>query len=112
VDVEFIAQALQLIAGASARDPVTRVALERLCAAGFLDAAETATLVRADRVYRMVQGLQRLTAGGATAPPPAAMGVLARAIAGRELDAGALVAILDVMATDVRAIFLRRIGPV
>ncbi len=112
VDVEFIAQALQLVAGAPARDPVTRLALERLCAAGLLDRAETATLVRADRFYRMAQGLQRLTVGAAAAPPPAALAVLARAIAGRELDAAALVAILDDIAIEVRAIFARRIGPV
>ena len=78
VDIEFIAQMLQLVA---ARDdpavcsPNTCEALERLAAAGKLDAADAALLVRADRVWRTVQGMLRITVGrgaGANCPRPPA----------------------------------------
>ena len=66
IEVEFIAQVLQLV---HAREipavcsPTTRVALERLAGAGELDAADAALLVRADRVWRTVQGMLRITVG-------------------------------------------------
>jgi len=112
IEVEFIAQALQLIAPAAARDPVTRVALDRLGQAGLLGAEEAALLIRADHLWRSVQALVRLTVGGAQAPPAAACALLARQLHLTPLDAGPLRAKLEAMAGDVRAIFVRRIGSV
>ena len=66
VEVEFIAQALQL-RHAHARPEVlattTRTALERLGKAGILDAEAAAGLIRAERLWRTVVGLIRLTHG-------------------------------------------------
>lgn len=108
VEVEFVAQVLQLIHGA--RDPTTRRALEGLAADGVLPGADAAELVRADRLYRTVQSTLRITVGRAAAePPPAAAEALVRA-AGRGPDLPALRAALDRTAHEVRAAFVRHIG--
>ena len=55
VEVEFIAQALQLRHGAETPgvlSPTTRVALARLGAAGLLPEEEAAALIAADRLWR------------------------------------------------------------
>jgi len=66
VEVEFIAQALQL-RHAPARPEVlattTRVALARLARAGLLPEEDAQALIRADRLWRTVIGLIRLTQG-------------------------------------------------
>ncbi len=66
IEVEFIAQVLQLIAMPAhpgVRSQTTRVALQRLQEAGLLPAADAALLIRADRVWRTVQGMLRVTLG-------------------------------------------------
>jgi glutamate-ammonia-ligase adenylyltransferase len=120
VEVEFIAQVLQLI---HARDdpgvcsPTTRVALARLREAGHLPRADAALLLRADRVWRTVQGMLRITIGR-TAPaelPEATARPLLRAAAAAgapAVDLPALRASLDALAADVRAAFVRHVGEI
>lgn len=120
VEVEFIAQVLQLIH--ARHDPdvcsaTTRVALERLGVRGHLPAADAALLIRADRVWRTVQGMLRITIGRAapaelqeaTARPllraAEAAGVAA-------VDLPALRASLDALAGEVRAAFVRHVGEI
>ncbi len=66
IEVEFIAQVLQLVHAAAEPglcDPTTRVTLGRLAAVGSLSAADAALLVRADHLWRTVQGMLRITLG-------------------------------------------------
>lgn len=119
MEVEFIAQVLQLVHGMRSGGQNTLVALEGLTAAGLLDAAEGQALVRADRLWRTVQSLLRITVGRATAALPAAsvaalLGACARveALPPTVLDLPGLHAIMDRTAGEVRAIFERRVGHV
>ena len=86
IEVEFIAQALQL--RHAPENPkvlatTTRVALARLRDAGFLPAGEADALIRADRLWRTVIGLIRLTHGKSRDPalPAPAAAALLRATA-------------------------------
>jgi len=85
IEVEFIAQALQLV---HARDhpevlsPTTRIALGQLAEAGLLGGAEADLLIRADRLWRNVQGMLRITLGraaGEALPEAAAIAERVRA---------------------------------
>ncbi len=118
VDVAFIAQMLQL---AWAREnpalcsPNTCEALRRLAKAGKLDAADAALLVRADRVWRTVQGMLRITVGRAMQGElsEASVRPLLRAVATLGLTAGDLPelrAALDALASEVSAVFERIVG--
>ena len=82
VDLEFIAQALQLIhahdAGAQVIDGNTQTAFDRLAAAGKLDRALADELIAATRFMRQIQGIQRLTAGQAVDEDTAPEGVRQR----------------------------------
>ena len=64
-------------------------ALARLAEAGKLDAADAALLVRADRVWRTVQGMLRITVGRATQEelPEASVRPLLRAVAAVGVEA-------------------------
>jgi glutamate-ammonia-ligase adenylyltransferase len=120
IEVEFIAQVLQLAAMPARpglRSQTTRIALHRLEAAGLLPAGDAALLIRADRVWRTVQGMLRITLGRAVpreVPEAPARAVLrAAAQAGAEaVDLAALQATLDALAADVRAAFVRLVGEV
>ncbi|HTW25663.1 MAG TPA: bifunctional [glutamine synthetase] adenylyltransferase/[glutamine synthetase]-adenylyl-L-tyrosine phosphorylase [Acetobacteraceae bacterium] len=120
MDVEFIAQVLQLVHGPDRPalcHPTTHVALARLGEAGVLAAAEAARLIAADRTWRTVQGLLRITLGRppGTELPEAATRALLRAPMLRSLggvDPPGLRATLDALAADVRAAFSRHIGDV
>ena len=118
MEVEFIAQSLQLVAAHGSRrvlHPCTRIALERLGAGGLLATGEAEMLIRADRIWRAVQGLLRIT-GGRTVPAsltPAADARLARALdrigssgAGRSGER------LDRVAVAVRTAFVKHVGEV
>jgi glutamate-ammonia-ligase adenylyltransferase len=118
VDVEFVAQMLQLV---SAREkpavcsPNTCEALRRLADARELDAADAALLVRADRVWRTVQGMLRITIGRATRDelPEAPVRPLLRASAGVGAAAADLAGLrdtLDGLAREVRTAFSRIVG--
>lgn len=118
VEVEFIAQVLQLIHGPANSDlcsPTTRVALARLRDAGHVSPDDAALLIRADCVWRTVQGMLRITIGRAAPaelPEATARPLLqAAAIAGAPaVDLPALRASLDRMAGEVRAAFVRISG--
>ncbi|WP_149538612.1 bifunctional [glutamine synthetase] adenylyltransferase/[glutamine synthetase]-adenylyl-L-tyrosine phosphorylase [Siccirubricoccus phaeus] len=120
IEVEFIAQALQLRHGPARPEVLattTRVALARLGKAGLLPAAETEALIAADRLWRTVIGMVRLTVGKtkeASLPAPAAEAML-RAVAlllpAPAVDLPALRGQMREMAAEVRAIFERRVGP-
>ena len=120
MEVEFVAQALQLVHAArhpSVCHPNTADALRALAGAGVLDAADTATLVRADLAWRSVQGLLRIAVGARlpdTLPWPA-LSLLAEALHvpfGNEGPERALRAALDALGEAVRAVFARRVGAV
>ncbi|HTC10192.1 MAG TPA: bifunctional [glutamine synthetase] adenylyltransferase/[glutamine synthetase]-adenylyl-L-tyrosine phosphorylase [Acetobacteraceae bacterium] len=120
VEVEFIAQVLQLIHARDDRgvcSATTRVALEQLRDAGHLPAADAALLIRADRVWRTVQGMLRITIGRAAPAelPEATARPLLRAaeVAGvAAVDLPVLRASLDALAGEVRAAFVRHIGEI
>jgi len=115
IEVEFVAQSLQLLHGPMS--PTLRLAVAGLRRAGHLTEKEANTLVRADRIWRTVQGMLRLTDGGR---PPAelsdtALAALLRAMHASGVDAvdlGQLRATLETLALDVRQVFLTRIGAI
>jgi glutamate-ammonia-ligase adenylyltransferase len=115
IEVEFIAQVLQLLhekALSGALSPTTREALHKLAAAGVLAMPDAALLIRADHSWRTVQGMLRITVGrdaGETLPEASARPLL-RAMGAADL--ATLRAGLDVLAADVRAAFVRYVGPV
>ncbi len=120
MEVEFVAQALQLAHAAGHPDVCrtnTTEALHALTAAGLLGAADTAVLVQADQVWRQVQGLLRI-AVGARLPeslPGPALALLSASLevddAGEGLDA-ALQDRMAALGEAVRAVFVRRVGTV
>jgi glutamate-ammonia-ligase adenylyltransferase len=120
IEVEFIAQVLQLAAMGTrpdVRSQTTRVALQRLGAAGLLAPEDAALLIRADRVWRTVQGMLRITLGRtvpAELPDAPARALLrAAAQAGAEaVDLPGLLATLEALAAAVRAAFVRHVGDV
>ena len=117
IDVEFVAQVLQLIHARERPEicsPTTREALRLLAGAGYLDATDAALLQRADRIWRTVQGLVRITVGPASrdALPEVSIQPLLRAVAAAGLDAedgAGLRSALDELAGAVRAVFLRQL---
>ncbi len=112
IEVEFIAQTLQLaLSDPALFSPTTRDALARLHGAGALDAADTALLTEADRLWRTVQGLLRITLGRRVPrdlPAPA----LATLLAVLGCDEAALHATVARTAAAVRAAFERHVGTV
>jgi len=127
MEVEFIAQALQLIY-APARpelwNPTTRLALAGLAEAGLLGREDAALLLRADRLYRTVLGLLRVAIGRAppASPANAAPSALPEAVAAAlvhavrasgeaVLDVAGLMATLDELGRAVRGAFQRQVGP-
>jgi glutamate-ammonia-ligase adenylyltransferase len=114
IEVEFIAQVLQLIHAHEAPElcsPTTRVALKRLADASKLPQQDAALLIGADHVWRTVQGMLRITVGrGAREElPDASAHALLRAVGG-SVDLDGLRATLDDLARQVRAAFVRQIG--
>ena len=115
LDVEFIAQAQQLLhAGRpGVLHPGTRKALAALATARLLDGRDAALLAEADRIWRSVQGLLRITLGRAIPADvsgPAAER-LARAIGFAQGEA-ALTRHLDALAAGVREVFGRLVGEI
>ena len=111
IEVEFIAQTLQLIAGRT-HGPSTREALVAL-----LPEADAAPLLLADRLWRTVQGLLRILYGRnpqarlSTAAASALFDAV-RALGIAAVDLDGLHAILDSTARDVRAAFIRHVGAI
>ncbi len=117
LDVEFIAQALQLLHAhrfaTSARPVGTAARLAQLARLGALPAEDAAMLARAARTWRAVQSLLRIGLGPQipAAPPAAVLEKIARAT-GYGPDEAGLLAGLDDLAARVRAAFLRHIGEI
>lgn len=120
VEVEFIAQALQLVharAHPGVLATTTRIALARLADAGALDAEEARRLIAAEHLWRTISGLLRLTVGRwrEEALPESVASALVHACGlrqaeGAPVDLRALHAQMAEAATAVRAIFERRLG--
>ncbi len=118
IDVEFIAQVLQLIHGAhhpELRSPTTAVALRHLRDAGLITRRDADLLIKADHVWRTIQGMLRLTVGhvGAQPLPSAPAKLLLRTVARAGVEAveiSGLLLKLDDLAGQVRTIFVDRIG--
>jgi glutamate-ammonia-ligase adenylyltransferase len=110
VDIEFIAQTLQLCAQ-RVLDANTLVALEGLRAAGVLAAEDVDTLVEAARLEHALTQVLRITLDGTLEPAKATPGLkslLARA--GEASDFSLLESRLFRLEDRVRAIFERLIG--
>nr|WP_298797256.1 bifunctional [glutamine synthetase] adenylyltransferase/[glutamine synthetase]-adenylyl-L-tyrosine phosphorylase [uncultured Acetobacter sp.] len=117
MEVEFIAQIMQLVAGTQeARNPCTRRALTLLKKNGFLTVMETKLLLEADAVWRQLQCLLRLLCG--PVPPvdlerelaPTAVKILLRAMG--EASLPDLIERTSGLARAVRQIFEQRVGTV
>jgi glutamate-ammonia-ligase adenylyltransferase len=112
VEVEFAVQTGLLLTPAARPAPTIHCAIDRLALAGALDAADTATLREADRLWRTIQGLLRITIGPRppdTLPEPAAE-ALHRATG--DVDAEAFRARLEATSARVRAVFNARVGAI
>jgi glutamate-ammonia-ligase adenylyltransferase len=120
VEVEFVSQTLQLVYATTypgACSPTTRIALRRLNEAGALADGDAALLIRADHVWRTVQGLLRLTVGREAREvlPETTLRPLLRALSAAGVDAvdlPGLRATLDELARAVRQVFVRQIGEI
>jgi [glutamine synthetase] adenylyltransferase / [glutamine synthetase]-adenylyl-L-tyrosine phosphorylase len=120
IEVEFIAQILQLFHARDAPDlcsPTTRTALARFAQARLLPADDAALLIRADHVWRTVQGMLRITVGRGAPDdlPDASARALLRAVAAAPdgdgpVDLAGLRATLDELARQVGALFVRYVG--
>jgi glutamate-ammonia-ligase adenylyltransferase len=116
IEVEFIAQALQLMhADHVTGSPTAREALARLRDEGILNPEDAALLIRADRVWRTVQGMLRITYGRAPTErlSEAAGAALLRAAAAAgapAVDLSSLHATLSDLAEQVHAAFVRYVG--
>ncbi len=110
IEVEFIVQTGLLLTEAARPATAIRVAIERLLAAGSLEAAEAQTLREADRLWRTVQGMLRIAVGPRPPEtlPQAALEALLRAT-GDETAESFHVRLAD-MAARVRALFNARVG--
>ena len=112
IEVEFIAQVVQLIqADPASFSPTTRFALTRLHEAGALDTPDAALLTDADRLWRTIQGLLRVTLGRRV-PPALPRPVVETLLAVLGCDEAALHARVEQTAAGVRAVFERLVGRV
>jgi glutamate-ammonia-ligase adenylyltransferase len=119
VEVEFIAQTLQLVNASAHPDmlsPTSRVAFARLEKTALLPAADARLLIRADLVWRSVISVLRIAHGGSprarlsAAAAAAAIAMLGRATGQPGVDLDELVATLNDVACDVRDCFNRHVG--
>ncbi|MDT8872772.1 hypothetical protein RAA17_20875 [Komagataeibacter rhaeticus] len=113
MDVEFVAQGLQLLAAVPAtRSPSTRLALLRMARAGEMDAHDAGMLRRADLFWRTLQGLIRIICGRDIPEtiPAASLEILTGEF--NVPDAAALLRRMDRMAAAVTAIFDRLVPPI
>lgn len=119
IEVEFIAQALQLVhcrRKPAILAPTTHVALANLARAGILPKEDAAALIGADRLWRTTLGLLRLTVGRWKDPAlPAATGAALMRVTGPLLDRPAVDlpdfhAQMQEKAALVRRLFERHLG--
>ncbi|HYZ64795.1 MAG TPA: glutamine-synthetase adenylyltransferase, partial [Acetobacteraceae bacterium] len=110
IEVEFIAQTLQLVHGVVPGCQSTRDALTHLSQIGAIRPEDASMLMRADRLWRTVQSMLRILLGRGTAELPAsAMEHLLRAI-DPDLDLPGLRASFESTAAEVRAAFIAYVG--
>ena len=113
MEVEFIAQALQLEharAHPEVLSPTTRIALRRLADAGLLDPADAELLIRADHLWRTIQGMLRVTLGHAASTELPGPSAEALTRAADVVDVAELRATMIALACEVRAAFERLVG--
>jgi [glutamine synthetase] adenylyltransferase / [glutamine synthetase]-adenylyl-L-tyrosine phosphorylase len=118
IDIEFIAQVLTLVHiddPRFRRSQTTHIALQRLARAGVLDPAEVQLLVQAERLWRTIQGMLRMTVGRleAVSLPSASEQLLLQAAAKTgvaAVDAADLLRRSETIAQQVRAMFERYVG--
>ena len=115
IEVEFVAQVLQLSHAKTmpgVLHPTTREALRIFGATGVAHPSDMALLIRADRTWRTVQGMLRITVGREAAEvlPEASARPLLRAMGAA--DQSALRSGLDELAAEVRGVFARYVGAV
>jgi [glutamine synthetase] adenylyltransferase / [glutamine synthetase]-adenylyl-L-tyrosine phosphorylase len=113
MEVEFIAQVLQLTVGADhpeGRSTTTRIALGNLTAAGLIPHGEGQALIAADHLWRTIQSMLRLTVGQTRAAdlPEASARILLAAT--RDATMADLRRRMEATAALVRAAFIRHIG--
>lgn len=115
IDLEFLAQYLQLIHAHEAPDilsPHTETALQNAAALGFLSANEGDILARACRLYSDMIQILRLCFDDGFDPQKASGGLKACLVRAAELpDFSRLEPMLRETQADVRAIFLAHVGP-
>jgi glutamate-ammonia-ligase adenylyltransferase len=118
IDIEFITQTLQLV---HAQDPgfvrsqTTHIALQRLSQAGAITKPDTRLLIDAERLWRVIQGMLRMTVGRvevAALPHASALPLLsAAAKAGvSAVDTDDLLHKSEDIAQQVRTMFERYVG--
>jgi glutamate-ammonia-ligase adenylyltransferase len=122
LELEFIAQALLLLHAGRGHpgSTTTRIAFADLAERGFLSDTEAGRLIAADRIWRAIQGLLRITGGRAipqtlSAPvEPRIRRVLDRLGAPLTDRAGgqSLAGRVDELAGAVRAAFVRHVGEI
>ena len=112
IEVEFIAQALQLVQGVAPGCQNTPVALAHLARTGALPQSDAAMLVRADRLWRTVQSMVRITVGRGVVDLPATAAEALVRVADAGVDLPALRATMEATAAQVRAAFVQHIGAV
>ena len=118
IDIEFIAQSLQLIHARDAgfrRSPTTSIALRRLSEAGAIAEPDARLLIDAERLWRTIQGMLRMTVGrvAAAALPLASALPLLRAAAKAGVsgvDTDDLLRKSEEIAQQVRTMFERYVG--
>ncbi len=118
IDIEFIAQTLQLIHARDAgvhRSQTTRVALQRLSRANVIANRDARLLIDAERLWRTIQGMLRMTVGRteATELPHASALPLLRAVTKAGVSADDTDDLLNKsadIARQVRIIFERYVG--
>ena len=115
IEVEFIAQTLQLVYGVRPGHQATYAALQCLADEGRLPRQTASMLIQADRLWRTVHSMVRITVGrGPTELPASAAEALLRVVGG-QLGAPGLAlpqlrATLDATAQEVRAAFTTLVG--
>ena len=112
VEVEFVVQTGLLLTPSARPAPTIRLAAGGLLAASALSLEDAAVLTEADRLWRTIQGLLRITVGPRPPPvlPEAAMDALLRATG--ICDEAAFHAKMAGLSASVRAVFNRRVGSV
>jgi glutamate-ammonia-ligase adenylyltransferase len=118
IDIEFIAQTLQLVHASEPgfrRSQTTHIALQRLQEADVITKPDARLLINAERLWRTIQGMLRMTVGRveATALPHASALPLLRAAAKMgvsAVDADDLLQKSEDIAQQVRSAFERYVG--